>query len=383
MQSRARHQSRARYALIGAATLATVAVLFGLAFWFSKGRSDTIDVKLIFNGKVSGLGRGSRVLFNGLQIGEVKEVEIEPTDPRQIYSIIKISRLAPLRVDTSARLEGQGLAGIVAVQLRGGSPHAAPLTSAPGQPLPTIIAEASESIFEKVDTIAKSVDESLVGIEAAIQANAEPLTEKIRYAEQFSASLSDSSAGIDKLMKNVGSAAEFITPLPDKLKAFSEGFIETLRGFDKKQVASTIEDVDRLAATLAISAPDVGIAIKNVASTSEKLNGVADQAEGVLKGARSFLTAAAGENGRSAFSDVAEAAKSLRVLADNLDRSSAAVAAKIIQFAGDGRQSLETFTSSGRNGLSSFGRTLRDVNRNPQSLIFGSGNRIPQYGGSR
>lgn len=376
-------QSRAAHALIGLATLAVLAALFGLGYWFSRGQGDTIDVKVVFNGKVSGLGRGSSVLFNGLRVGEVKELDIEPNNPRQIFAILKISQSAPLRVDTIARLEAQGLAGIVAVQLRGGKRGAAPLTSAPGQALPTIIAESSESIFEKVESIAKGIDEALIGIDAAIQTNAGPVAEKIKYVENLSATLNSNSSEVDKLMQSVSSAAEFITPLPDKLKNFSEGFMETLRSVDKDQVASAIDDADRLTAKLSAAAPDIGKTVRSVASMSEKLNRAADQVEGVLKGAQAFLTGAGRENGQSVFEDVAEAAKSLRTLADNLDRSSAAVAAKIIQFTGSGRQKVETFTSDGSRSLSGFDRTLRNVNRDPQGLLFGSKNRIPPYNGSR
>jgi phospholipid/cholesterol/gamma-HCH transport system substrate-binding protein len=376
-------QSRAGKALIGLATLAVLVALSGLVYWFSRGKGDTVDVKVVFNGKVSGLGRGSSVLFNGLRVGEVREIDIEPNDPRQIYAVLKISQSAPLRVDTSARLEAQGLAGIVVVQLRGGSTAAAPLTAAPGQALPTITAEASENILEKVESIAKGIDEALVGIDAALQANAGPVTEKIKYVENLSATLNGSSSEVERLMKNVGLAAEFITPLPDKLKNFSETFVETLRSFDKNQLASFLENADRTTEELSAAAPDIGKTIASIASMSEKLDRAANQVDGVLKGAQSFLSGAGRENGRTVFEEVAEAAKSLRALAGNLDRSSAAAAATIIQFTGSGLQKLETFTSDGSRSLSGFERALRNVNRDPQGLIFGGKNRIPQYNGAR
>ena len=363
--------------------MAVLAVLVGVGYWFGRGQADTIDVKVVFNGKVSGLGRGSSVLFNGLRVGEVRELDIEPDNPRQIYAILKISQSAPLRVDTIVRLEAQGLAGIVAVQLRGGSPAAARLTVAPGQAFPTLTAESSESIFEKVETIAKSVDEALVGIDAAIQANAGPVSEQIKYVESLSASLDGRSSQVDTFMQNVSSAAEAIAPLPDKLKDFSEGFMETLRSVDKKRVASVLDDADRTAAQLGSAAPDIGKTIGNIASTSEKLDRATEQIDGVLKGVRSFLTGAGRENGRSVFEEIAEAAKSLRVLADNLDRSSAAATAMIIQFTGSGLEKVESFTSGGSRSLSGFERALRNVNRDPQGLIFGSKDRIPQYNGSR
>lgn len=375
--------SRTGHALIGLATLVVLAALFGVGYWLSRGQGDTIDVKVVFNGKVSGLGRGSNVLFNGLRVGEVRELGIEPDNPRQIYAILKISQSAPLRVDTIARLEAQGLAGIVAVQLRGGKRAAVPLTVAPGQALPTIIAESSESIFEKVESIAKGIDETLVGIDAAIQANAAPVTERIKYVESLSARLAGNSSEVDTFMQNVNSAAEAIAPLPDKLKNFSEGFEKSLQSVDKDRVASIIDDADRLTAKLRTAAPDVGKTARSAASTSEKLNRAADQIDGVLKGAQAFLTGAGRENGRSVFEDVAEAAKSLRRLADNLDRSSATAAAKIIQFTGSGLEKVRSFTSDGSRSLSGFDRALRNVNRDPQGLFFGSKNRLPQYDGSR
>lgn len=376
-------RSREAHALIGLATLVVVAALFGLTYWFSRGQTDTVDVRLIFNGKISGLGRGSSVLFNGLRVGEVTDIEIEPSDPRQIYAILKISRSAPLRADTTARLEGQGLAGIVAVQLRGGSPYAGPLTAAHGKMQPTIVVEDSASIFEKVGSTAKSINESLVAIEGAIQANAGPITEKIKEVERFSTSLNDSSSSVEKLMKGVATVAEFVTPLPQKLKAFGDEYLDTLRTVDKDWIVSIIADFDQLTNTLAGVAPDVRSAIKTAASVSEKLNRASDNVDGVLKGAEAFLNAAVDTNGRSAFTDVAETARFLSALATSLDRSSAAATVEIIRLTGAGLKSVESFTSNGQGSLSGFIRTLERVNRDPQSLLFGSKNRIPEYRGSR
>lgn len=363
--------------------MVVVAVLFGLAYWFSRGQTDTVEARLIFNGKVSGLGRGSSVLFNGLRVGEVTDIEIEPGNPRQIYAILKIVRSAPLRVDTTARLEGQGLAGIVAVQLRGGSPYAAPLAAAPGQAQPTITVEDSASIFEKVGSIAKSIDESLVTIDGAIRANSGPIAEKIREAESFSAALNDRSSTIEKLMKDVGSVADFVAPLPDRLKAFGDGYLQSLRAVDKDRIASIIGDFDRFSSALAGVSLDMRSAITSVASSSEKLNRASDNIDDVLKGARSFLNAAVDTRGRSAFTEVAETAKSLKALADSLDRGSAAATVEIIRLTDSGLKSVESLTSAGRGGLSGLTRTLEGVNRNPQSLLFGSKDRIPPYRGSR
>lgn len=375
-------ESRASHALVGLFTLAILAALFGFAYWFSSGGGDRkADVRLVFNDKVSGLGRGSSVLFNGLRVGEVTEINLQPDDPRQIHAVMRVDRTTPLRVDTRARIEAQGLAGVVAVQLLGGDPDSPVLTALPGQSLPTIIAEPSESILETVRTVAKRTDEALDGIEGAIKANAGAIGDTIRKVETFSAGLSDRSGAVEQLMQSIGAVADFIAPVTEKLGAFSEQLTQTIRSIDQKNIVSVIDDVERFTGVL--GGGDVSKAVKDVTSSAEKLNRAADQVEGVLIGAQAFLNKAAGQDGRSAFDDVSEVAKSLRVLADTLDRRMAEITAEISRFTSVGLRSIETLTTTGRRALTGVSRTLRDVERDPQSLIFGSKPQLPPYSGSR
>jgi phospholipid/cholesterol/gamma-HCH transport system substrate-binding protein len=376
-------QSRASHALVALFTLAVVAALFGFAYWFSSGGSTTVNIRINFNDRVSGLGRGSSVLFNGLRVGEVTEIAIEPGNPRQIYAVAKVDRSTPLRADTSAGLEGQGLAGVVALQLRGGDPGSPALVAQPGQSLPTITAEPFADIFEKVRTIAKSADEAIGGIETAIKDNAGSIGDTIKNMERFSGTLSENSGSVDKLMGNIGAVADFISPIPGKVDAFSEQVTQAIRSVDRGNIISVIDRTATFSATLGAATPDVSKTVKDVASISEKLNRAADQVEGVLKGAQTFLNAGAGQDGHNTFDDIAEVAKSMRVLADNLDKRSAAIASEIIRFAGLGLRTIESVTSTGRRSLTGVDRTLRQVQRNPQQLIFGSGPTLPQYNGQR
>ncbi len=379
-------ESRANYALVGLFTLAVLAALFGFVFWFnSGGAGKRVDVRVIFSGTVTGLGRGSSVLFNGLRVGEVTRIELQPDDPRRIYAVIQVDRSTPLRVDTRARIEAQGLAGVVAVQLLGGDPDSAVLTAQPGQALPTIIAERSEfqDILETVRTIAKRADEVLGSVEGLVKDNAGSISNTVRNVEKFSAALGSNSDGIDKLMKSFGTIAETIAPLSEKLGVLSQELTGIVRSVDQKKVSAIVENVDKFTAALGGSSGDVGKAVKDVASITDKLDKAADQVEGVLKSAQAFLNTAAGEDGRSAFSEVSDAAKSIRVLADNLDKRTAEITSGISRFTGPGLRDIETLASDGRRTLTDLNRTLRSLERNPQQFIFGGKPPLPQYGGSR
>ncbi|SEF67025.1 MlaD family protein [Bosea lathyri] len=379
-------ESRANYALVGLFTLAVLAAVFGFVYWFNSGAGGRKqDVRVIFSGTVTGLGRGSSVLFNGLRVGEVTRIELQPDDPRRIYAVIQVDNTTPLRVDTRARIEAQGLAGVVAVQLLGGEPNSPVLTAQPGQSMPVIVAERSElqDIIETVRTIAKRADEMLGSIEGLVKENAGSISNTVRNVEKFSAALGNNADGVDKLMASFGTIADTIAPLSQKLGTLSEEVTQIVRSVDRRKVSDIVDNVDKFTAALGGSSGDVGKAVKDVASITEKLNKAADQVEGVLKSAQAFLNTAAGEDGRSAFSEVSDAAKSIRVLADNLDKRTAEITSGISRFTGPGLRDIETLATDGRRTLTDLNRTLRSLERNPQQFIFGGKPPLPQYGGSR
>ncbi len=380
-------ESRANYALVGLFTLAVLAALFGFVYWFNSGNAGgRQDVRVIFSGTVTGLGRGSSVLFNGLRVGEVTKIELQPDDPSRINAVISVDANTPLRVDTRARLETVGLAtGIVAVQLVGGDPKSPALKPPEGQSLPVIVAERSElqDIVETVRNIASKADATLTGLNNLVQNNAGSIGNTVQNIEKFSAALGNNSDGIDKLMQSFGTIAETIAPLSQKLGVLSEELTQIVRSVDQKKVTEIIGNVDRFTAALGGSSEDVGKAVKDVASITGKLNTAADQVEGVLKSAQAFLNTAAGQDGRSTFTEISDAAKSIRALADNLDKRTAEITTGISRFTGPGLRDIEALASDGRRTLTDLNRTLRSLERNPQQFIFGGKPPLPQYGGSR
>ena len=70
----------------------------------------------------------------------------------------------------------------------------------------------------------------------------------------------------------------------------------------------------------------------------------------MLKSAQAFLNTAAGQDGRSAFTEVGDAAKAIRALADNLDKRTAEITSGINRFTGPGLRDIELLppTAGGR-----------------------------------
>jgi phospholipid/cholesterol/gamma-HCH transport system substrate-binding protein len=135
-------ETRARYTLIGAFMLAVIAASFAFVYWLENqgGFGERTSYRLRFDSSVSGLQSGSAVLFNGIRVGEVTRLGLDPDHPDQVIATIGVVRGVPVRSDTVVGIESQGLTGGAAVTLTGGDASSPPVAAENGE-LPVLIAE--------------------------------------------------------------------------------------------------------------------------------------------------------------------------------------------------------------------------------------------------
>src|ERR1044072_772362 len=152
-------ETRANYVLIGAFTLAVIAVAFGLVMWFqslhtTKQRS---PIRIVFEGPASGLRNGGIVNFNGIRIGEVVSVKLD--NPRRVVALAMVENNPPIRKDTLVGLEFQGLTGVAAISLKGGEENAlaVPLDE-DGVPMLTADPSALQDVTESIRATLQNVN---------------------------------------------------------------------------------------------------------------------------------------------------------------------------------------------------------------------------------
>src|SRR5262245_64319463 len=94
-------ERKAHYALIGLFTFAVVAGVFGFIFWLhhSSGKKQAVAYRVIFDSSVSGLQVGGNVLFNGIRVGEVTSLRIDPDKPSQVIAMLAVNKSRPIRSD--------------------------------------------------------------------------------------------------------------------------------------------------------------------------------------------------------------------------------------------------------------------------------------------
>jgi phospholipid/cholesterol/gamma-HCH transport system substrate-binding protein len=208
-------ETKANYVLIGAFALSVVVAAFGFVFWFHNigGTAKRSTYLIRFDGSAAGLRAGSAVLFNGIRMGEVNRVVINPDDPHQVLATIEVDVRAPIRTDTTVGLDFQGLTGIASIALTGGSATAPPFATNFADP-PMLIADASASqdVTRAARDVLKRIDNQLAeggslnttfkNLEVFSQLLGEngALYNTAKNVEIFSKTLADNSGRIDNIL---------------------------------------------------------------------------------------------------------------------------------------------------------------------------------------
>ncbi|MFQ5774966.1 MAG: MlaD family protein [Kiloniellaceae bacterium] len=157
-------ETRANYLMVGAFVLALAAGLVVFVLWLAKFQFDVQFTRydIHFGGSVTGLKVGSPVRYRGVRVGEVIDVSLDPELPEQVQVTIEIDAKTPVRSDTIATLEIEGLTGGLYVLLSGTTTEAPPLAIQPGErraviasrrsSLQQVLAGAPE-LIQKVDLL--------------------------------------------------------------------------------------------------------------------------------------------------------------------------------------------------------------------------------------
>ena len=147
-------ETRASYIAVGMFVVALLAGLTVAVLWFT-GRQlaqTTSRYETYFASVGSGLSAGSPVRVNGVQLGRVVEVALDPDNPTRVRVTMDISSNAPIRSDSVAKLEIQSLAGTTAIEISAGTKSAPPIEIKGDQSYPVIWSRES-NLGQIVDAV--------------------------------------------------------------------------------------------------------------------------------------------------------------------------------------------------------------------------------------
>lgn len=220
-------ETRAHHMLIGLFALIIILSAFFFAVWLGQYRlaRETRIYDIVFQGAVSGLSIAGDVRYNGIKVGEVKQMDLSPSDPSKVRVRIEIDASAPVTADTIATVEFQGVTGVSYVLLSGGGPKSKALVKKEGAPYPVIASRRSrlQDLFAGAPEMISRANEVLDRMNLLLNDdNRETVGAILKNTESFTGSLSTSGKEIASLVANLNEASANINKFTGKLDEVSD-----------------------------------------------------------------------------------------------------------------------------------------------------------------
>ena len=215
-------ERHANYGLIGGLTIALLAAAFGFVFWLGQAQfaRDFDEYRIIFTGPVRGLSEGAEVQFNGIKVGEISSIALDPRNPNRVLTDVRLKDGTPVRVDSTAATESQGITGVNYIQISAGTPTKKLLKDVSQDRLPVIraedssmqaliegggqlVARASEALRRVNQTLS---DENIANVSLAI-ADVRATTAELRARRSMFARAEQTFTRLDRAAADIEAAA--------------------------------------------------------------------------------------------------------------------------------------------------------------------------------
>lgn len=262
-------ETKANYVLIGASTIIGAFLIMLFALWITTGDLrrgfNTYDV--VFDDPVRGLTEGGEVRFNGIKVGEVESLRIDPDNTNRVIARVRVSSDVPVKTDTAAQLEPIGLTGVTLIQLSAGSVDAEILRPAFGAPPPRIQGMGSQIdvIVARGEEVALLASEAMAAVRDLLtDENIASVTRSLRNIEAVSQRL----AAQDSVINSSGEAAREIAQLSRQLQT------------DLADLDQTIDQVNQAAGVASgETLPELALAAEEIRRAAASISRVANNLE--------------------------------------------------------------------------------------------------------
>ncbi|WP_137131267.1 MlaD family protein [Rhizobium sp. FY34] len=311
-------ETKANYAIVGFFTVLVVAAAFGFVYWMSQyGRSGPVaELAIRIPGSANGLSVGSAVRFNGIPVGSVRRLTIDPDDPRYSLAFTEVQTTAPVFASTKAVLEVQGLTGAAYIELSGGNTGEENLlrkAEETGRPAVLIADQSSvTNLLATADKILQRADDAIGQIQGFVTDARGPLTRTIQHAETFTASLSANSDAIDEFLRSLSALSGTFNTVSVRLDSTLEAVDGLVRAVNPQKIDNIISNAEKVTGDIAQSTGQIDTIMTEVREAAAGFNSAGAEAQSVLKRADTLLAAVDPGKVNSAVDDISSASSDAR-----------------------------------------------------------------------
>jgi phospholipid/cholesterol/gamma-HCH transport system substrate-binding protein len=306
-------ETRAPYVLVGAFVVVLIAGLAAAMLWFAQVQfgEQLSYYDIYFTGSVTGLTPGSTVRYNGIPVGRVAEIKLDPVDPNRVRATVELQGGTAVKSDTVASLELQGLAGGTFVNLTGGTREASTLTRQAGERYPVIASRQS-------------------GLQRVVTSAPEVLARVIALSDQLG---------------------------------------EMLNENNREAFGATLDNLRRITAAAANHSDEIDSAIADGAQTLHGLRATLDSATAILTALKGLVAPQGGMD--ETLRSVNETARRFADLAQRLDKLVADNEPQLHDFTRGGFSELQQLVQQSQQLVAQLGRIADSIERDPARFLYG------------
>ena len=241
-------ETRANYTIIGLFTVAVVAAVFGFVYWFQGGvGGERGYYRIAFDGSVAGLRSGGAVVYNGIRVGEVTGLALDPQNAGEVLVTVSLHKGVAIRPDTQIGLEYQGLTGIASLSLKGGSEAPVQPGAKSNPPVLKAPPGANADVAQNARDVLRRLDKFIAENQAAFHS-------AMQNINTFTEALAKGSGKIDETLSNIDRFSKVLADNSERFDHIAAGLEDLTGGKDGKggqinvaarSLASLLESVDK------------------------------------------------------------------------------------------------------------------------------------------
>jgi phospholipid/cholesterol/gamma-HCH transport system substrate-binding protein len=243
-------EKRVSYILLGSFVLFLATALAAFLFWLAKYGDKNIEYdyyKAYFTESVSGLSVESLVKLRGVEVGRVKRISISKNNSEEVEVLLEIEKNTPIKKDTIAVLDSQGITGLKYIELKGGT-NKSPRLKTDKQNPSTITTRKSviSSIFDNSESITKKLEKVLDRTYILlndknmqnISTIADKLSSTVSYIDDNKKKFVETLKSISSLRSDIKKTLDKITLEVDRFNTKTAGFYNHTVIFEDKLLPS-------------------------------------------------------------------------------------------------------------------------------------------------
>jgi phospholipid/cholesterol/gamma-HCH transport system substrate-binding protein len=222
---------KTNYVLVGLFVLVLTLTLIGGVLWLGSGAPGQVydEYMVYMQESVSGLNRDSAVKYHGVDVGRVRAINLDAERAQEVRLLLEIDRGTPIREDTVATLETQGLTGLGFINLTGGSANSPLLMAGAGETHPVI--ESRPSTWGRLDRAVEELANNLIGVSKQFQVllsdeNQLHLSRSLTHLDSLTTALAGRSAAMVAVLDDLAATLQHTRDASAELS----GLISQLQG---------------------------------------------------------------------------------------------------------------------------------------------------------